>query len=496
MTTTRKRTATIRAREYLRVSKDDSGRARSTEEQHEDNQRAADELAWKLGKPYEDVDRSASRYATRAREGFDRLMSDLERGRFGADVLVLWEGSRGSRDTDEWVALMKQCQRHGLLIHVTTHRRSYDPSNWRDRRSLLEDAVDSEAESGKTSDRVKRAMAANANGGKPHGRIPYGYKRRYHAETRKLIAQEPHPTEAKNVRELFKRIRQGHSLRSISKDWEARGIVNGKGTPFSPAHLRSLAMNRAYNGEREWTPGRKGGHHRPGPDAQIVKGTWEPLVPKATFLAVNEILSAPERRTSRPGRGIHLLSMIARCAVCDGPLAVTLQRAAPEYVCHKKSCVRVDKTELDTYAEKAMLAYLSREDLHTELSVRQDEDDQALTAARAAVKEIQAELRELEDEVKAGRLTAAFAGRVEPGINARLTVAKAHEKELETPNRLQELIATGKGARRDWKAAPMSTRREVARMLFSADVLGPLRVKRSTPGHRVPLAQRIEDPTQ
>jgi site-specific DNA recombinase len=57
-----------------------------------------------------------------------------------------------------------------VKIHVTTHNRTYDPSNGRDRRSLLEDAVDSEYESGKISARLKRAAAANAAPGKPHGR--------------------------------------------------------------------------------------------------------------------------------------------------------------------------------------------------------------------------------------------------------------------------------------------------------------------------------------
>jgi hypothetical protein len=55
-------TSTI-AREYLRVSVDKSGRERSPEEQHADNERAAADHRWALGDPYRDVG-SASRYAT------------------------------------------------------------------------------------------------------------------------------------------------------------------------------------------------------------------------------------------------------------------------------------------------------------------------------------------------------------------------------------------------------------------------------------------------
>jgi DNA invertase Pin-like site-specific DNA recombinase len=86
------------AREYLRVSQDRSGRARSVEEQHEDNLRAAEAHGFSInGESYSDIALSASRYATKVRGGFARLMGDLEHGRFGADLLVIWESSRGSR---------------------------------------------------------------------------------------------------------------------------------------------------------------------------------------------------------------------------------------------------------------------------------------------------------------------------------------------------------------------------------------------------------------
>ncbi|WP_373458732.1 recombinase family protein [Pseudarthrobacter sulfonivorans] len=101
--------------------------------------------------PYRDNDRSASRYSKQAREGVARLMIDLEEDTFGAGALGLWESSRGSRRTGEWVDPIELCEMRGIRIWVTTHGRLYDPANARDRRSLLEDAVDSEYESAKTS---------------------------------------------------------------------------------------------------------------------------------------------------------------------------------------------------------------------------------------------------------------------------------------------------------------------------------------------------------
>ena len=65
-----------RTLEYLRVSHDTSGRERSNDEQHGDNERAAAH-GGRLGKPYRDKG-SASRYACKRRNDFDGLLADLD----------------------------------------------------------------------------------------------------------------------------------------------------------------------------------------------------------------------------------------------------------------------------------------------------------------------------------------------------------------------------------------------------------------------------------
>ncbi|MEU8866922.1 recombinase family protein [Streptomyces umbrinus] len=79
---------TLTAREYLRVSVDKSGTERSPEEQHAEHAETAAELGIALGRPYKDIG-SASRYAKKARDDFQRLMSDLRNDTFGADLLWL-----------------------------------------------------------------------------------------------------------------------------------------------------------------------------------------------------------------------------------------------------------------------------------------------------------------------------------------------------------------------------------------------------------------------
>jgi hypothetical protein len=219
-----------------------------------------------------------------------------------------------------------------------------------------------------------------------------------------------------------------------------------------------------------------------------VKGIWEPLVPRATFLAVQHILSAPERRTSRPGRANHLLSMIARCGECGGKLAARVRDGRSVYYCHAKGCQQIPEVDLDELAEGAILDYLSQPDRHKALTERGNGPE--LDTAREAVAEIQTELNDLADRVGAGKLSQAFAERTAPGIEARLKVAQKRKDELETPSRLRGLIKPGEDVQSWWEAAPMETRREVARIMFAPDLLGELRLRRAPRGTLV--GDRVE----
>jgi site-specific DNA recombinase len=484
-------TTPLQGREYLRVSQDRSGRARSVEEQHDDNLRAGEAHGFTInGEAYSDVSLSASRYATKVRGDFARLLADLEAGRFGADVLVLWESSRGSRRVGEWATLVDNLEDSGVLVHVTTHGRTYDCANARDRRTLLEDAVDAAFQSDKASAAILRAAAATAARGEPHGRTPYGYARTYDAKTRKLIAQEPEPAEAARVRELFARLRKGHSLRAVAGDFAARGVTTRTGKPFTAQHLRDMALRPIYGGYRIHTPGNRNGRYCGSLDGAVT-ATWPPLVDAETFHAVRVMLQSPERRTSRPGRAKHLLSLIGVCDVCGGPLAASYRRGSREYECQRASHVRIGADDLDAYAEAAMLGYLARPDVIAELRATPDCDGE-LAQVRADLEQARGELAGWRTGARTGKVSFASFAEIEPGILARITTLEARERELSTPPALAGIITPGKDVARRWKAAEMPARREVARMLCSPAYLGTLRLGRSpVPGHRGPPAERV-----
>jgi site-specific DNA recombinase len=472
-----------RGREYLRVSVDKSGQEHSQDEQHAENTQAAGQHGIALGGPYrERGSASASRYATKAREAFDALLADLESGAFDADTLILWESSRGSRRVGEWVTLIDLCEEAGVTILVTTHRRLYDPSVPRDRRSLLEDAVDSEYESAKTSQRSHRAVAAAVAAGRPTGSAPFGYRRRYDERTRRLAEQEIDPDTAPVVREVFDRLLKGHAFMAIARDLEARGIRRRSGKPFSGSILRDMARRASYAGLRT---------HK----GQITgDGTWPAIVPRETFYGVQAMLDRPDRKTARPGRGVHLLSMIARCHECGAPLVVTFRarHGRPEYQC-RVGHVRVNKAELDEHAEAVMLGYLERPDVYEALRQRKGDGGGEVDRVQAELAEVRAELAALRAAVGARRLSVASLVAAEPGLLAREEELVARERSLSTPPALAGQLAPGADVRRRWAVAPMSARRDVARLLLSAEMLGEFRVRRRGDGERGNVRVAAED---
>ena len=389
------------------------------------------------------------------------------------------EHSRGSRDVGEWVALIEACERAGVSIFVTTHGRCYDPSNGRDRRSLLEDAVDSEYESSKVSVRAKRSAAANAVAGKPNGPAPFGYRRVYDERTRVLVRQEPDPVEAPVVRELFKRVRAGHSFRAIALDYKARGVTTRTGKVWSAQHLRELVLAPCYIALRVHAPRVNGRRTRSYLHLDsAVKGTWPPLVDEADFYAVREMLMRPERKTSRPGRTKHLLSFVALCDVCGGPLSVTLRHESPQYQCHTAGHVRVDKVELEKLAEEAIIGYLSSPRQYPAVEDAERDDDE-LRKVRNELAGARADEREAKNALPTDLAEAQMFANLLRVETARVAELEEQERRLSTPSVLSDLLGgPGKDVKARWQAAPMSARKEAARMLLTDDMLGELRVAR------------------
>ncbi len=483
MTATTVRTLT--AREYLRVSDDRSKRGRSVDEQHIENEQAALTAGWSLGNSYQEAGAvSASGYSRKARPGWDVLMADLAGGRFAADVVMLWEPSRGSRRMTHWARFIETCADAGVLIHVTSHGRTYDPRHGRDAVSLLSDGVSSVEESSKISERVGRAMAAEARDGRPHGRCPFGYVRIYSIDAggQRIGRQVPGPG-APTVALIFTRIKAGHSLRSIAREL---------GAGWSPTRVRDVAMNPVYVGKRLHLTGQRGRRPMFGP-GDLTDGNWPALVSEADFWSVYGTLTRAERTTARRGRAAaHLLSMMTEvpCGKCGSPLSVRYGRhggTVPVYTCHAAGHVTIERDDLDAYVTGIVIGLLSAPDAYAVISAP-DDDSADLTAARDALATARAEHDELTRMVGAGKVSAVLAAGAEPAILARVDAASKRVQTLETPAGMAGLgLAPGPDIARRWDAAPLSARRAVIRAMFAS-----IKVLPAGRGAVLPASERTE----
>lgn len=476
-------------RDYLRVSYDGSGTLRSPDEQHAENAASCAQAAIELvdGSYRESAAVSASRYGTKKRDDWDRLLGDLEAGQFAADVLVLWESSRGSRKVGEWVRLVDACEASGVHIYVTTHEREYNLAVGRDRKTLLEDAVAAEYEVSQTRDRVKRNLAANAAAGRPHGTPPFGYRRIYDDRTGRLVEQVPDEAEAPVVRELYARLKKGDALHAIARDLAERGVTTRSGVRFGPQHLRDMALRAAYAGIRVHdTTGATTGHGRRLDGS--VEAQWEPLVEPETYYAVRAMLTSPDRTTRRPGRAHYLLSMIAVCDVCDAVLVVKRHHGHLAYSCRAASHVIVRMVDLDAYVEETMLVYLGQPAARERWA--RDADDAELAALHRELEAQRLALAEAEREVPADVHEARQFAQLARNAAARVAELEDQERQLATPPALRDMLGPGGDLRTRWAGASVSARREVARLLLAPDLLGQVRVVPA--GRRgVPAAQRV-----
>lgn len=88
-------------------------------------------------------------------------------------------------------------------------------------------------------------------GGRPPGRVPYGYTRRYQVVggKAKLVAQEPHPDEAPVVAEIITSVAQGVPPSAIATSLNARGIPGPHARPWRCTRIRDY-VSPIYIGKR------------------------------------------------------------------------------------------------------------------------------------------------------------------------------------------------------------------------------------------------------
>lgn len=441
----------MRAAIYARVSSDPRDKGRSVAEQEQECRAWVEQAGWNLLGVYRDNDRSASRYARKERPDWQRLTEDLSRGR--VDVLVAWEVSRATRDRVVWAALVEACLDRDVKLCVGG--KLHDLSDPDDAFTL--DLASSLAvrESGVTRKRVLRAVRANAQAGRPHGRVLYGYRRTFDPVTGESTGQVPDETTAAVVREAARRVLAGETPYAVAQDLNRRGVPTPReGKGWDLTQVKRLCVNPGYAGRRV---------HR---GKVVGPASWPPILEEATHDALVARLGDPARRTQRDSAVRHLLSGIAVCGACGGRMRVQKNRGSLGYICVDGLHVSRKETDADGVVEAFAVATLSRPEVLAHMAA--DEDD----ATREAVQEAQglrARLEGFYDAAAAGELTPAALARIE----AQLLPKIADAAERAKPSHLVPIVSdvAGPGAAERWGTLTIPQKREIIRALFDVRIM-------------------------
>lgn len=457
----------LRALLYARVSHGTDGA--SVDQQLAEGRKVAAREGWHIVGEHRDESISASRYGKgKARPGWQAAMDAVAAGT--VDLLVVWEISRATRDRRVWAALLAACSDAGVRLAVGG--RIHDPADPDDGFMLDLTAARSVHEAAITSKRVARDVAARAQSGRPHGRIAYGYTRRYDPATGRLAEQVPDPETGAVVAEIVARVLTGESCYAISADLNRRGVPSPQTvwllrnrrpaveTPWTLDAVRRVAASPSNAGRRVYR-----GEVLPG-----VEAAWPPLVSLADHAAVTEMFADPARNTnhSNASTAAHLLVGIARCGVCGSTVRKVNNSGSVQYGCAARFCTGRSLRMVDEYVTEALLTRLERPDVADLFAVADDEEEAAREGARAELADARAALDGWYDAAAEGSVTPAGLAKIETRLLAKIADAEQRARPRPSSPVLAEVLDGD--VRERWAALPIPARREVVRALMDVQI--------------------------
>jgi DNA invertase Pin-like site-specific DNA recombinase len=296
------------------------------------------------------------------RDDFDRMLAFLE-ARSGVRIAA-YHADRLLRNSEDTAALIRVCAVNGHLIE--THSGGvYDLSTANGRRRLRDDASAAEFEVDRNTERVLVAKdEAAAAGLWLGGRRPLGWEADpapLDEDGEPLLDEDGDPlkgvlrlvpAEADAIRAAFTDLLEGGTVSGIARKWNAAGITGTSGARWTGKEVGRVLRRPRNAGLME---------HR----GQVTgKASWAEIVDEPTWRTVCAILADPRRKTTTGPERKHLLSGIARCGVCGGPMVCS--RSGPSrgrravYRCRRgvegdSGHVARDAGTLDTYITAQIL---------------------------------------------------------------------------------------------------------------------------------------------
>lgn len=479
---------------YARVSQD-AHQGRSVEQQLRIGRKRAEANGWEVVGVFWDNDVSASEYARGVREYWPKVEELIRSG--AADILWLWELSRGTRERIVWAHLVDACQKHSMYIGLD--KRLWDTTDPDDMGYLDTQMAKVIQESGQTRKRVLRDINANAEQGGPHGPVPYAYTRERDPDTGELLRQVPHPERSKLILEIAEMlVEKKMTPTAIAAEFNRRGLRTPRG--YLLGEWRETKSGRMIQTEGwSWnvvvglveSPSVRGRRRHKGRD--IEQGGWEPVFTPQRAREVDQAIASRRREDGtavREKSAKALLSGIAICDICEGPIYLgPSQKKGKEpvkvYRCHGTgpgAKVHGARTlpRLEEAVEQLLFERLDHPDVRAAL---RPSEESGPGEERETAEEVQAEIEDLWAAVEVGRISWQRAEQAEKPMLTRLEVAR----QAAIPPMVDPLvmeIAGSSSPRTVWAGWSVNQRRAALRLLTTE--IRMLRLGKI--GRRVPAA--------
>jgi DNA invertase Pin-like site-specific DNA recombinase len=419
--------------------------------QIDDCTREAKRRGWPLAEVFTDNDVSATR--SKRRPEYERLLTAIEAG--SIDALVVYDVDRLTRTPAELERFIDLADRHHVALASIGGEVDLATPQGRLTARIKGSVARHEVE--QMSRRLKRKFQENAREGKAHGVTPFGYRRERiiddhgrDAGYREVIDV----AEADAIRELYRMVIAGESLRSLAKYLTEKGFRTGRDNEFRGNVVGHMLRNPRYAG------------HRTHEKQIISKGDWDPIISQDIYDQALAILTTPGRRHSRGIEPKYLLSGIALCGRCGTPMRPNIStRRKPCYACPGCTKLTRQMEPVHEVVEAVMVERLSRPDALA-ITARKPDALKASTAARDA---ILARMDTAADNFAQGVITPRQLARINEQLKEQLDAAEQDVRKHQ-PNRILDGM-TGPRAAEAWEGTSIERRREIVRTLMEVTIL-------------------------
>lgn len=312
---------------YIRVSTDEQRESAAAQES--EGRRFAERQGWSVVGVYRDVGVSGAEFIDRPE--LARLLADVRRKPRPWEIAIVRDLDRIGRDGPRTMLAVEGLLEHGARLwqYSTGTEQKSDPMA---RAMMAMTGAFAEMERAMISRRTREGHEVRARKGLVTGGACYGYK---NVRGPDGVRHEVVEAEAAVIRDVFARRAAGASLREIAHELNRRGVPSPAGRKrgtgsWSVTCLFEMLRRDRYRGIVEW--GRTGTAYRGGTRVSVTRSDAEVLrlempelrlIDDATWEAVRrqdepqrDVLGVP-RRGRPPTR---LLSGIARCGICGGPM--------------------------------------------------------------------------------------------------------------------------------------------------------------------------------